>query len=135
MTLSVTWCAGQLAFCAALIMFLYLMIAGKTVRKLSNCDFSLFLFTLTFSISFRCAEQSAAAGFKYFGILNYAQCWVSKHPPNFHIETAPKDKCYGPYPDSRYACDKKSLGPCVGIPDFQYIYGTEKGLFFLVEVK
>lgn len=94
--------------------------------------------TIVLSIPLRCAEESGAAGYNYFGILNYAQCWVRTTPsavqPNFHYAVAPKDKCFGPNPDSRFACDKQSLGPCVGIPDYQYIYGVEQGLFVFVVV-
>ena len=76
----------------------------------------------------RCAEETAAGGYKYFGILNYAECWVEGRP-NFHNKMAPKGKCHGPRPESYLSCDKKSLGPCVGIPDYQYVYGVEQGGF------
>lgn len=74
---------------------------------------------------YRCAKASAAAGYKFFGILNYAECWA-EGTPKFHRPMVPPSKCWGPKPRF-HSCDKNSPGPCVGTPDYQYIYEVDNG--------
>ena len=70
-----------------------------------------------------CANKTAAAGYTFFGIQFYAECWTGEKPDVAYDSGGQSNSCVGP---DFLQCDNSASFSCAGVEDVNYVYGIEK---------
>ncbi|KAJ7360504.1 hypothetical protein OS493_015605 [Desmophyllum pertusum] len=69
----------------------------------------------------QCANKTAAAGYPYFGIQFWAECWAGENPDVAYDSDGQSDSCVGL---DFQSCDSASSS-CAGAGGENYVYGID----------
>jgi len=67
--------------------------------------------------------MTATAGYSYFGIQFWGECWAGENPNVAYDSDGQSDSCIG---QDFLPCDG-SPSNCVGVEDVNYVYGVTSG--------
>lgn len=66
-----------------------------------------------------CAKKTATAGYSYFGIQFWAECWAGQNPDVTYNSDGQSDSCVDG--DFR-SCDPSAASSCAGMKRVNYVY-------------
>lgn len=69
-----------------------------------------------------CANKTAAAGYKFFGIQFWGECWAGENPDVAYDSDGQSDYCFG---RDFLPCDNSASSNCAGMEGVNYVYGIE----------
>lgn len=66
-----------------------------------------------------CANKTATAGYLYFGIQFWAECWAGENLDVAYDSDGQSDSCV----DGKFLpCDSNAASTCAGVEDVNYVY-------------